>query len=156
MNLIKKLFWGNYRFYSISTSVLFVWMFFLDTNDLSVQYRLWDELSNIKSEKTYYQKKLKELEKEQKTRSTRMVRDGLDAALLDIATFYRDVMMVQAGSSDALINKELENEINAYAANNKAQATINKIGAIMEARVNLGHNAAPLLTVEALMCVLAR
>jgi DNA polymerase-3 subunit delta' len=26
----------------------------------------------------------------------------------------------------------------------------------MEARVNLGHNAAPLLTVEALMCVLTR
>lgn len=41
-------------------------MFFLDTNDLSVQYRLWDELSNIKSEKAYYQKKLKELEKERK------------------------------------------------------------------------------------------
>ena len=51
-------------------------------------------------------KAIKELEKEQKTRSTRMVRDGLDAALLDIATFYRDVMMVQAGSNDGLINKE--------------------------------------------------
>jgi DNA polymerase-3 subunit delta' len=101
-------------------------------------------------------KAIKELEKEQKTRGTRMVRDGLDAALLDIATFYRDAMMVQAGGNDGLINKELENEINAYAANNKPQATINKIGAIMEARVNLGHNAAPLLTVEALMCVLAR
>jgi len=66
MNLIKRLFWGNYRFYSISTSVLIAWMFFLDTNDLSVQYRLWDELSNIKSEKAYYQKKLKELEKERR------------------------------------------------------------------------------------------
>jgi DNA polymerase-3 subunit delta' len=64
--------------------------------------------------------------------------------------------MVQAGSNDGLINKELENEIKAYAASNKPQATINKIGAIMEARVNLGHSAAPLLTVEALMCVLAR
>jgi DNA polymerase III subunit delta' len=31
-------------------------------------------------------KALKELEKEQKTRTTRMVRDSLDAALLDIAT----------------------------------------------------------------------
>jgi DNA polymerase-3 subunit delta' len=85
-----------------------------------------------------------------------MVRDGLDAALLDIATFYRDVMMVQAGSGEALINKELENEIQAYAINNKPQATISKINAIMEARTNLGHNAAPLLTIEALMCVLAR
>ena len=101
-------------------------------------------------------KALKELEKEQKTRSTRMVRDGLDAALLDIATFYRDVMMVQAGANDALINKELEEEIRATAGKTKPQSTINKINAIMEARVNLGHNAAPLLTVEALMCVLGR
>jgi DNA polymerase III subunit delta' len=101
-------------------------------------------------------KAIKELEKEQKTRQTRMIRDGLDAALLDIATFYRDVMMVQAGSPDALINKELEAEINAVAAKTKPQNTIKKITAIMEARTNLGHNAAPLLTIEALMCVLAR
>ena len=101
-------------------------------------------------------KAIKDLEKEQKTRSTRMVRDGLDAALLDIATFYRDVMMVQAGSIDSLINKELEHQITTYAANTKPHTTINKINAIMAARVNLNHNAAPLLTVEALMCVLAR
>ena len=85
-----------------------------------------------------------------------MIRDGLDAALLDIATFYRDVMMVQAGASDALINKELEAEINAVAAKTKPQNTTKKITAIMDARTNLGHNAAPLLTVEALMCILAR
>ena len=101
-------------------------------------------------------KAIKDLEKEQKTRSTRMVRDGLDAALLDIATFYRDVMLVQAGSVDALINKELEHQITTYAKNTKAHTTIHKINAIMEARTNLSHNAAPLLTVEALMCVLAR
>jgi DNA polymerase-3 subunit delta' len=101
-------------------------------------------------------KAIKDLEKEQKTRQTRMIRDGLDAALLDIATFYRDVMMVQAGANDALINKELESEINSYAKKTKPQATIKKINAIMDARTNLSHNAAPLLTVEALMCVLAR
>ena len=101
-------------------------------------------------------KAIKDLEKEQKTRQTRMIRDGLDAALLDIATFYRDVMMVQAGANDALINKELETEIRAIAEKTKPQSTIKKINAIMDARTNLSHNAAPLLTVEALMCVLAR
>ena len=101
-------------------------------------------------------KAIKELEKEQKTRSTRMVRDSLDAALLDIAGFYRDVMLVQAGRTDTLINKELEHQITTYATNTKAHTTITKINAIMSARTNLGHNAAPLLTVEALMCVLAR
>jgi len=101
-------------------------------------------------------KAIKDLEKEQKTRQTRMIRDGLDAALLDIATFYRDVMMVQAGANDALINKELEEEIRTTAGKTKPQSTIKKINAIMDARTNLSHNAAPLLTVEALMCVLAR
>jgi DNA polymerase-3 subunit delta' len=65
-------------------------------------------------------------------------------------------MMVQSGANDALINKELEAEINAVAAKAKPQSTIKKITAIMDARTNLSHNAAPLLTVEALMCVLAR
>jgi DNA polymerase-3 subunit delta' len=65
-------------------------------------------------------------------------------------------MMVQAGANDALINKELEDEIKATASKVKPQSTIKKINAIMDARTNLGHNAAPLLTVEALMCVLAR
>jgi DNA polymerase-3 subunit delta' len=101
-------------------------------------------------------KAIKDLEKEQKTRQTRMIRDGLDSALLDIATFYRDVMMVQAGANDGLINKELETEIRTLAEKTKPQNTIKKISAIMQARTNLGHNAAPLLTVEALMCTLAR
>jgi len=101
-------------------------------------------------------KAIKDLEKEQKTRSTRMVRDGLDAALLDIATFYRDVMLVQAGSPDSLINKEQENEIRTFAENSKPHSVINKINAIMTARTNLNHNAAPLLTIEAMMCTLAR
>jgi DNA polymerase-3 subunit delta' len=101
-------------------------------------------------------KAIRDLEKEQKTRQTRMIRDGLDAALLDIATFYRDVMMVQAGANDGLINKELETEIRTMAEKTKPQNTIKKINAIMQARTNLGHNAAPLLTVEALMCTLAR
>jgi DNA polymerase-3 subunit delta' len=65
-------------------------------------------------------------------------------------------MMVQAGSPDALINKELEAEINAVATKTKPQSTIKKINAIMDARTNLSHNAAQLLTVEALMCALAR
>ena len=65
-------------------------------------------------------------------------------------------MTVHAGSNDDLNNKELGNKINALAANNKPKATIDEIGGMREARVDLGHNAAPLLTVEALMCVLAR
>lgn len=100
-------------------------------------------------------KAVKELEKEQKARATRAVRDSLDGALLDIATFYRDVMMVQSGYLDALINVDMQAEISAYAERVAPHATINKINAIMEAREHLNRNAAPLLTIEALMCRLA-
>ena len=100
-------------------------------------------------------KAIKELEKEQKSRATRMVRDSLDGALLDIATFYRDVMMVQAGSNESLINIDMVDEITAFAHKTPAHTTVNKVSAIMQARTNLGHNAAPLLTIEALMCRLA-
>jgi DNA polymerase-3 subunit delta' len=100
-------------------------------------------------------KAIKELEKEQKSRATRAVRDGLDGALLDIATFYRDVMLVQSGATDSIINIDIIDEITAYAHKNPAHATVKKINAIMEARTNLSHNAAPLLTIEALMCRLA-
>ena len=101
-------------------------------------------------------KAVKELEKEQKSRSTRMVRDSIDGALLDIATFYRDVMMVQSGNTDSMINTDMREQIESYAENTPSHSTINKINAIMDARENLARNSAPLVTCEALMCQLAR
>jgi DNA polymerase-3 subunit delta' len=101
-------------------------------------------------------KAVKKLEKEQKSRSTRMVRDSIDGALLDIATFYRDVMMVQSGNADSMINTDMREQIESYAVNSPSHSTINKINAIMEARENLARNSAPLVTCEALMCHLAR
>ena len=96
-------------------------------------------------------KVVKELEKEQKSRSTRMVRDFLDRALLDVATLYRDVLLVQSNSNDSLINIDLVSEIQKVATATSPESTLKKLEAIMVARTNLSHNAAPLLTVEALM-----
>ena len=101
-------------------------------------------------------KAVKELEKEQKSRATRMVRDSIDGALLDIATFYRDVMMLQSGNAESLINSDIRPQIESYAANSTPHSTTNKITAIMQARTTLQQNAVPLLTCEALMCQLAR
>ena len=99
-------------------------------------------------------KAVKELEKEQKSRTTRMVRDYLDRALLDIATLYRDILLIQSNSSDSIINTDLISEITKIAETTKAEATLAKLEAIMSARTNLSHNAAPLLTIEALMVLL--
>jgi len=96
-------------------------------------------------------KALKELEKEQKSRATRITRDTLDGALLDLATFYRDVLLVQAGRDESLINAELSEQINKIAANTQPQRTLAKMDAIMSARESLQRNGAPLLVMEALM-----
>jgi DNA polymerase-3 subunit delta' len=101
-------------------------------------------------------KAIKDLEKEQKSRTTRMIRDSIDGALVDIATLYRDVMFIQSQTSGVLINQEFINEISKMAERIPAAKTVAKIDAIMSARVNLSHNAAPLLTLEALMCQLAQ
>jgi len=99
-------------------------------------------------------KAIKELEKEQKSRSTRMVRDCLDRALLDLSTLYRDVLLVQSGSSDSLINQDLKEQINKLAVSFGPERTLKKIEAILKTRTNLAQNAAPLLLIEALMCEL--
>jgi DNA polymerase-3 subunit delta' len=99
-------------------------------------------------------KAVKELEKEQKSRTTRMVRDYLDRALLDIATLYRDILLIQSNSSDSIINTDLIAEITKIAEATTPEATLAKLEAIMSARTNLSHNAAPLLTIEALMVLL--
>ncbi len=99
-------------------------------------------------------KALKELEKDQKSRATRMVRDSLDGALLDLATLYRDVLMVQSGLEESLINSELRERVITLANKYRPEKVLSKIEAIMQARTNLSFNAAPLLTIEALMCSL--
>jgi DNA polymerase-3 subunit delta' len=98
-------------------------------------------------------KAIKELEKDQKSRQTRMVRDYLDRALLDIATFYRDTLLVQSGteSVDSLINGDMQREIQIVASDTTTEVTLRKLEAIMKTRTNLSRNAAPLLAVEALM-----
>lgn len=99
-------------------------------------------------------KAVKDLEKEQKSRTTRMIRDFLDRALLDIATLYRDILLIQSNSPDSIINTDLISDIKISANSSTPEATLKKLESIMSARTNLAHNAAPLLTIEALMVLL--
>jgi DNA polymerase-3 subunit delta' len=65
-------------------------------------------------------------------------------------------MMVQAGKTEMMINTDMREQIESYAAKHPASSTVFKVSAIMEARTKLAHNAAPLVTCEALMCRLAK
>ena len=59
---------------------------------------------------------LKDLERRQKSRATRAQRDALDRALVDLAAFYRDVLLVHAGSAVASAHPDFDDDVRAVAA----------------------------------------
>ena len=98
---------------------------------------------------------LKDLEDRQKSRATRLKRDSLDRALLDLAGFYRDVLAVQFGADVELANAGQRDELERFAAAGTPEATVRKIQAIMACRERLAASVAPLLAVEEMTLALA-
>jgi DNA polymerase-3 subunit delta' len=98
---------------------------------------------------------LKDLEERQKSRATRLKRDSLDRALLDLAGFYRDVLAVQFGAQVELANADAEDDLRALAAAGGPAVTVRRIEAIMKCRERLGASVAPLLAVEEMTLALA-
>jgi DNA polymerase-3 subunit delta' len=98
---------------------------------------------------------MKDLEDRQKSRATRLKRDALDRALLDLASFYRDVLAVQFGADVELANAGQRDELDAVAAASAPEATVRRLEAIMKCRERLAANVAPLLAVEELTLALA-
>jgi DNA polymerase III subunit delta' len=97
---------------------------------------------------------LSDLEKRQRSRATRTQRDALDRALVDLAAFYRDVLIVQLGASVDLVNADLDRPLSRLAATSTPEATLRRIEAVLEAREAIDANVAPLLAVEAMAVAL--
>jgi DNA polymerase-3 subunit delta' len=97
---------------------------------------------------------LKELEKRQKSRGTRTSRDALDRALVDLAAFYRDVLVMQLGTGTPLIHGDLGEQAATIARATTAEATLRRIEAVLACRTALDGNVAPLLAVESMALAL--
>jgi DNA polymerase III subunit delta' len=93
---------------------------------------------------------LSDLEKRQRSRATRTQRDSLDRALLDLAAFYRDVLMVQLGTGLELVNPDLVTSVQRLAQTSAPEATLRRIEAVLACREAVDLNVAPLLAVEAM------
>ena len=98
---------------------------------------------------------LKDLEDRQKSRATRLKRDSLALALLDLAGFYRDVLAIQFGADVELANAAQRDDLGRIASAGTPEATVRKIQAIMACRVRLAASVAPLLAVEEMTIALA-
>jgi DNA polymerase-3 subunit delta' len=93
---------------------------------------------------------MKDLEDRQKSRATRVKRDTLDSALLELAAFYRDVLMVQMGAGVELANADHLDDLRRLAGGSTPEATLRRIQAVMRCRERVTLNVAPLLAVEEL------
>ncbi|RNE62623.1 DNA polymerase III subunit delta' [Cryobacterium tepidiphilum] len=94
---------------------------------------------------------LKDMEDDQKRRATRSLRDGIDRILVDLASLYRDILMVQLGREQAVINRELAREVTDAAAAATPSATLATMDAITLARQRIEANVAPALALEAML-----
>lgn len=94
---------------------------------------------------------LSALEDDQKKRATRSLRDGIDRVLTDLQSMFRDVVMLQFGRGDDLINRELRPELEALAAAWPETRTLVVLDHLAETRQSLERNVAPLLALESLL-----
>jgi DNA polymerase-3 subunit delta' len=99
---------------------------------------------------------MSDLESRQKSRATRVKRDTLDQALLDLVAFYRDVLVLQLGADVELANGDREDDLRRVARGSAPEATLRRMQAIMRCRERLTLNVAPLLAVEEMTLSLAR
>ncbi len=97
---------------------------------------------------------VKQLEKKQKSRATRTQRDTLDLALVDLAGFYRDVLVTASGAG-ATLNHPDHAEDSARAAQRWSPAsTLRRLEAVLECRAAIGWNVKPRIAVEAMVTTL--
>ena len=99
---------------------------------------------------------LSDLEKRQRSRATRTQRDSLDRALLDLAAFYRDVLVLQIGADVEPVNVDLATTVQRLAQSSTPEATLRRIEAVLACREAVDLNVAPLLAVEAMALALHR
>jgi DNA polymerase-3 subunit delta' len=98
---------------------------------------------------------MRDLEDRQKSRATRLKRDALDRALLDLAAFYRDVLAVQLRAGVELTSAGHEKDVERLAAASSPESTVRHIEAILACRDRLEVNVAPLLALEEMTLALS-
>jgi DNA polymerase-3 subunit delta' len=97
---------------------------------------------------------LKDLERRQKSRATRAQRDALDRALVDLAAFFRDVLLHQAGAGIAPAHPDLADDVVAVSRRIDQPGALRRLDAIIGCREALELNVKPRIAVEAMTAAL--
>ena len=100
---------------------------------------------------------LKELEKRQKSRQTRSSRDALDRALIDLATYFRDALMVSGGAGAVTASHpDMADRVAALAAYASQDRLLRCIEAVLACREALAMNVKPKFAVGAMVATVGQ
>ena len=103
---------------------------------------------------------IKDLERRQKSRQTRASRDALDRALIDLATYFRDALLVSAipdGAGSIQANHpDMTDRVAAMAAHASPEKLLRCIEAVLECREALAVNVKPKFAVDAMVATVGR
>jgi DNA polymerase-3 subunit delta' len=99
---------------------------------------------------------LKELERKQKSRATRLGRDSLDRALVDLAGLYRDALVLDSavGNPPQLNHPDRRADAQELARRIGAEGALRRIDAVLDCRLALEQNVKPRIALEALTVAL--
>ncbi len=100
---------------------------------------------------------IKDLEKRQKSRQTRASRDALDRALIDLATYFRDALLVTEGAGAVTANHpDMADRVTALAAHASPERLLRCIEAVLECREALAMNVKPKFAVDAMVATVGQ
>lgn len=97
-------------------------------------------------------KAIKDLEKEQKSRLNRLIKDEIDSALLDYSTIFRDALM----APEQRVNTDFNPQIDQMAQFAKPEVISKVLSEVSQTRELLTTNAAQLLLLERLFLSFTR
>lgn len=98
---------------------------------------------------------VKALEENQKRRSTRALRDGVDRIATDITSVLRDILMLQIGSGEQLVNQRFHPQLEQRAGQTSADHTLAAIEQVQVARDRIAGNTPPQLALEAMLIAIS-
>lgn len=100
---------------------------------------------------------IKDLERRQKSRQTRASRDALDRALIDLATYFRDALLVSSGAGGIQANHpDMAERVAAMAAHAPPDKLLRCIEAVLECREALAVNVKPKFAVDAMVATVGQ
>jgi DNA polymerase-3 subunit delta' len=97
---------------------------------------------------------VKELERRQKSRATRLQRDALDRALVDLASFYRDVLLAQVGSPVPAAHPDFAAEVSTVARSIDQAGALIRLDRVLDCRTAIELNVKPRIAIEAMTAAL--